>query len=252
MHPRDSQSNGGFMEPTIYKPSIYKGAGIYKIGAEGGGGISNQIPQEFVYKNILGKNYKCVEIESGIFWPIESLEYIDENIELITSSLDYNYSIPQAMGKNYSASGVLYYNKPARNVINSAISIQTTLKPISKIYFDKLMKYVLDKIKEWKGENVYLENNDITTMVKFSEFGNYESWLALIDIGINISGSYLNSGAFELYPYGYTKPVYFGVTSSPTEYGQMINLQYGKELNFFSGNMGTGNSYQMRFFIDEN
>jgi hypothetical protein len=26
------------MEPTIYKPSIYKGAGIYKIGAEGGGG----------------------------------------------------------------------------------------------------------------------------------------------------------------------------------------------------------------------
>lgn len=26
------------MEPTIYKPSIYKGAGIYKTGTEGGGG----------------------------------------------------------------------------------------------------------------------------------------------------------------------------------------------------------------------
>ena len=26
------------MEPTIYKPSIYKGAGIYKAGAGGGGG----------------------------------------------------------------------------------------------------------------------------------------------------------------------------------------------------------------------
>lgn len=26
------------MEPTIYKPSIYKGSGIYKTGAEGGGG----------------------------------------------------------------------------------------------------------------------------------------------------------------------------------------------------------------------
>ena len=26
------------MEPTIYNPSIYKGAGIYKAGAEGGGG----------------------------------------------------------------------------------------------------------------------------------------------------------------------------------------------------------------------
>ena len=29
------------MEPTIYKPSIYKGAGIYKLGAGGGGGSVN-------------------------------------------------------------------------------------------------------------------------------------------------------------------------------------------------------------------
>jgi hypothetical protein len=29
------------MEPTIYKPSIYKGAGIYKAGAEGGGMIES-------------------------------------------------------------------------------------------------------------------------------------------------------------------------------------------------------------------
>ena len=28
------------MEPTIYKPSIYKGAGIYKIGNGGGGGFN--------------------------------------------------------------------------------------------------------------------------------------------------------------------------------------------------------------------
>lgn len=33
------------MEPTIYKPSIYKGAGIYKIGAEGGGG-GGDVPSE--------------------------------------------------------------------------------------------------------------------------------------------------------------------------------------------------------------
>lgn len=30
------------MEPTIYKPSIYKGAGIYKIGA-GGGGVKTEL-----------------------------------------------------------------------------------------------------------------------------------------------------------------------------------------------------------------
>lgn len=29
------------MEPTIYKPSIYKGAGIYKTGSGGGGGDTN-------------------------------------------------------------------------------------------------------------------------------------------------------------------------------------------------------------------
>lgn len=35
------------MEPTIYKPSIYKGAGIYKIGAGGGGNkpISYNLPE---------------------------------------------------------------------------------------------------------------------------------------------------------------------------------------------------------------
>ena len=31
------------MEPTIYKPSIYKGAGIYKTGAEGGGGGGGEV-----------------------------------------------------------------------------------------------------------------------------------------------------------------------------------------------------------------
>lgn len=36
------------MEPTIYKPSIYKGAGIYKTGAEGGGG-GGDLPDAFEF-----------------------------------------------------------------------------------------------------------------------------------------------------------------------------------------------------------
>ena len=40
------------MEPTIYKPSIYKGAGIYKAGAEGGGGGGSDLPEG--YKRALG------------------------------------------------------------------------------------------------------------------------------------------------------------------------------------------------------
>lgn len=42
------------MEPTIYKPSIYKGAGIYKAGAEGGGGgIQNKLTLKDIKSNII-------------------------------------------------------------------------------------------------------------------------------------------------------------------------------------------------------
>ncbi len=51
------------MEPTIYKPSIYKGAGIYKIGAEGGGSV-----------DIVGRKYRTVNI-GGVEWLDENLDY---------------------------------------------------------------------------------------------------------------------------------------------------------------------------------
>lgn len=39
------------MEPTIYKPSIYKGAGVYKTGAEGGGGddVLEKMIKNYIY-----------------------------------------------------------------------------------------------------------------------------------------------------------------------------------------------------------
>lgn len=40
------------MKPTIYKPSIYKGAGIYKAGAEGGGGDLLYYDSDFTNFNI--------------------------------------------------------------------------------------------------------------------------------------------------------------------------------------------------------
>ena len=48
-------------KPTIYKPSIYKGAGIYKTGAEGGGGGS-----------VGGITTKMIDSEVGI-------KIVDEN-----------------------------------------------------------------------------------------------------------------------------------------------------------------------------
>lgn len=53
------------MEPTIYKPSIYKGAGIYKTGAGGGGG------EGYVYYDsiepIADGFYKCVKVGNKLF-----------------------------------------------------------------------------------------------------------------------------------------------------------------------------------------
>ena len=59
------------MEPTIYKPGIYKGAGIYKVGAEGGnegGGIIGNVI-------IGGKNYKTITI-GNVTWLRENLNWI--------------------------------------------------------------------------------------------------------------------------------------------------------------------------------
>lgn len=52
------------MEPTIYKPSIYNGAGIYKTGAEGGGGASGSFT--IPYKT----NFFDFDVNDGIDTPI--------------------------------------------------------------------------------------------------------------------------------------------------------------------------------------
>ena len=53
------------MEPTIYKPSIYKGAGIYKTGAAGGGGSQYEI-LSYLTNSATGNNsgIEITEIES--------------------------------------------------------------------------------------------------------------------------------------------------------------------------------------------
>lgn len=54
------------MEPTIYKPSIYKGAGIYKTGAEGGGGGgSDEIAPLII--SMPKSSVPIGEIEEGVF-----------------------------------------------------------------------------------------------------------------------------------------------------------------------------------------
>lgn len=52
------------MEPTIYKPSIYKGAGIYKAGAESGGGGIDLKNVAILTDAANGVNFESKEIVS--------------------------------------------------------------------------------------------------------------------------------------------------------------------------------------------
>lgn len=71
------------MEPMIYKPSIYKGAGIYKAGAEGGGGGAVAITT------------KMIDSEVGI-------KVVDENGYVGATLTDYFPHVGNTYYNNYA------------------------------------------------------------------------------------------------------------------------------------------------------
>lgn len=95
------------MEPTIYKPSIYKGAGIYKAGAEGGGG---------------GNDYGAVYF-GDIYYPytkIGSLYWTTSNLCFYGNGIQFRGDGNNTpIGKDWGANGGtvflhgLYYNQKA-------------------------------------------------------------------------------------------------------------------------------------------
>lgn len=99
------------MEPTIYKPSIYKGAGIYKTGAEGGGGGGNIV-------HIGSNDYEFVQIGN--------LYVINRNLDELFSGINFNggsdtYANSKyimADGQEQTAAG-LFYNNLALDIISS-------------------------------------------------------------------------------------------------------------------------------------
>ena len=59
-------------EPTIYKPSIYKGNGIYKNGADGGGGggfepVPNNIELHLYFEKLAGTNFHGPSINASLY-----------------------------------------------------------------------------------------------------------------------------------------------------------------------------------------
>lgn len=72
------------MEPTIYKPSVYKGAGIYKTGAEGGGGGGGNLPEGYT------KHYALKITSLGMFSVTDNLKISGEDIIYFHANLDTN------------------------------------------------------------------------------------------------------------------------------------------------------------------
>ena len=112
------------MEPKIYKPSIYNGAGIYKAGAEGGGGGGNLLDDYDIlgvlrfgrnsgvdiYNETLRDN-DC-KIKINFIWRDPSTDSTYRNIFGGGSTPSNPYSIP-FIGFNNSIAGYImfsYYN----------------------------------------------------------------------------------------------------------------------------------------------
>lgn len=213
----------------------------------GGGGIPNKIHQDFVYKNILGKMYKCVEISDKVFFPVQNLDYIDESITH-TDNFSQVSSVPACAYYDYAQTGDngFFYNNSAISYIDSIKTSQ--MKNFDQTYFNLLINYLAGLVANWLGTNTHPSNELLTTFAKNIDFDTYEDWLGLIDIGLGTYGSY--AGVWTKYPYEYSNPVYCGFASK--SYGGLIDVYQGKTLRFHNGDIGNSTCYPMRFFIDEN
>ena len=126
------------MEPTIYKPSIYKGAGIYKIGAEGGGGEGGETVE------IDGKLYPVVTIGSQK-WLGLNLDYapVGVNIggagEIGTPNAWYYSDNEPYYGFDNKKYGLLY-NHAALEFISNILP--SYLKVPEKSDFETLISYI--------------------------------------------------------------------------------------------------------------
>ena len=90
------------MQPTIYKPSIYNGNGIYKNGASGGGGenIDDYLLLEYITQmpNNSGSNYFSIPFETLANDYFELTFMLDNN--LYTNSVLPGFSTNDGLG-NY-------------------------------------------------------------------------------------------------------------------------------------------------------
>lgn len=122
------------MEPTIYKPSIYKGAGVYKAGAGGGGDFSGVLgaiylkPESSQETVTLGKSFDKDDVSILVnftSWSTSNGEVVrfldDEN----ATQLYYHYNNGYFIG-DYDGSGGMILPGTQSNTNNSYIIHKNT------------------------------------------------------------------------------------------------------------------------------
>lgn len=102
------------MEPTIYKPSIYKGAGIYKTGAEGGGGGGGGTVHNYGKVNLYDKEYRTIEI-NGIIW-------LADNFTERLPGISINPSGTPSTPALWDYNGTILYNGYAAQLIDADLN----------------------------------------------------------------------------------------------------------------------------------
>ena len=175
------------MEPTIYKPSIYKGAGIYKTGAEGGGGGAVILGPE----EIDGFSYNYVKI-GNLYVITESLKSIANNSG---RSIFYNVSDVTDLVNNNNFGNWRIWSKVDIDYINSYLQNNLYIKDVSLN-----LRSSSDWVDNKNGSNSlglnffpdgYRKINDSTEYEKNisslwrCSTGYYHFWINTDTIGIN-------------------------------------------------------------------
>ena len=139
------------MEPTIYKPSIYKGAGIYKTGAGGGGGGGGETVE------IGGIKYNVISIGSQ--------KWLDRNLYFTWAGLTINPNTQTntAYGAfkdlDFKCSVGMAYNKAAIDYLVNHSELLNGFKVPTEQDFDELISFVVDSNSLcndiWGGSDEY-------------------------------------------------------------------------------------------------
>ena len=231
------------MDPTIYKPSIYNGNGVYKNGAGGGGAGTFPINQKFVKKRILDKFYDCVEISDKVFFPIRNLTFKDENIFFVENVSDINLNNSQAAfwGCDSQYDETYLYSYPAVQYINSIIP--SNIRGITQLDVSLIYDYIKKSIKDYTGINGNF--GDLAATICAKTYGEFKNALSMLDLGFKTTGAY-EAGQFSVIDR------YCGFGSSDA--GHFAHVQWDNtEWAFYSTSVGwSSRMYAIRFIVDEN